>query len=121
MTQYVRVGNRTFRKEELQEMTPDQIKKVEDDGERANQKRLENMRKGLGLEPTAGLTLDVTPKGVAERKSAITAEEAKIVTEAREIEARMIPEAPAEIAGEAPSPEPVKKSKRKIKKAPASE
>ena len=119
MAQYVRVGNRTFKKEELKSMTPDQVKKVEDDGERANQKRLENMRKGLGLEPTAGMTLDVTPKAVAERKSAITAEEAKIVAEAREIEAR---KAPAEVAEEAQALEPVKKSKgRKAKEPVASE
>jgi len=116
MTYYVRIGNSTVTAEERKRMTSKQIEKVKDDAEKANQKRLENMRKGLGLEPKKGLTLDVTPEGIAARKSAITAEEAKIVEEAKEIEKRMAAESDISKSESADKKENKKTKKGKAKK-----
>lgn len=84
MTDYVRVGNRTLTADEMRFTTPKQIKEYEEQAEKANQKRLDNMRKSLGMDPKK-VTLDVTPKGVAARKVAIAVEEAKIAAETNAI------------------------------------
>jgi hypothetical protein len=104
---YVRVGNRTLKGEEYRSLTSKDRQKLIDEGERATQKRLENMRKGLGLEPKQGITLDVTPQGVLKRQEAIKAEEAKLAAETSE--------------ETAVQEEPVKKSKVKKSKTVASE
>lgn len=80
-TLYVRVGNRTMPYEQAKVLSSKQVKEIEESAKKANEKRLENMRRGLGLEPQK-VTLDVTPKAVAARKAAIAAEEAKIAAEA---------------------------------------
>ena len=82
MANYFRVGNRTFTGSELGLLSKADIEKVKADGVAANEKRLENMRKGLGMEPQK-VTLDVTPAAVAARKAAIEAEEAKIAAETK--------------------------------------
>jgi len=78
---YVRVGNRTFKNEAYKRLTEKEKQTIVKQGQDADKKRLENMRKGLGLEPQQGITLDVTPAGVAKRNEAIKAEEAKIAAE----------------------------------------
>jgi hypothetical protein len=113
MTKYFRVGNRTFTEHELQFMTPKKIEEVKADGELANQKRLENIRKGLGMEPQK-VTLDVTPAGVATRNAAIAVEEARIAAETKAIEEDLGPISPNAIAeAEAPAEVETKKSKGK--------
>ena len=112
MAQYVRIGNRTITTEERARLTPEQVQGMKDDGERANQKRLANMRQGLGLEPQR-MTIDVTPKGIAARKAAIAAEEAKLVAETQAITDDLGPEKAAFVAeAETPAAE-IKKSKGK--------
>lgn len=111
MTDYFRVGNRTFTAVELGFMKPAEIEKIKIDGEEANKKRLENMRKGLGMEPQK-VTLDVTPAGIAARREAIAVEEARIAAETKAIEEDLGPEIPAAIA-EAEAPAETKKSKSK--------
>lgn len=121
MANYRRIGNRTLTSTELQNLTAAQINKIKEDGERANQLRLENMRKGLGIEPQK-VTLDVTPAGIAARKEAIAAEEARIAAETKTVEENLGAEN-ATFTGEGeqvpdlpstPAPE-VKKSKAKNK------
>jgi hypothetical protein len=97
--------------QERQLLSPAQIEKIKEDAKRADQKRLENMRKGLGLEPQR-LTLDVTPKGVAARKAAIAAEEAKIAAETLAIKEDLGPGTPSFVE-ETEAPAEVKKSKGK--------
>lgn len=109
MGYYMRVGNRTVTRQEMQFMKPAQIEEIKAQGEAANQKRLENMRKGLGLEPKK-LTLDVTPAGVAARKSAIEAEEAKIAAETVAVAEEIGPEITTFVA-EAEAPAEIKKPK----------
>lgn len=115
MTNYRRVGNRTFRERDLKFMTPQQIEKIKTDGEKANERRLENMRRGLGIKPEA-ITLDVTPAGIAKRQAAIKAEEARIAAETASIEKDLGAET-AGFVGEnetpaAPTaPEPAKKGR----------
>jgi hypothetical protein len=111
MTLYIRVGNRTLTGEEAKRLTPDQIEKIKTDADKANQKRLENMRKGLGLEPQR-ITLDVTPKAVAARKAAIAVEEAKLAAETQKVTDELGSEAPSFVS-EGESPKEVKKSKKK--------
>lgn len=102
MTDYFRVGNRTLTAIEMGVMKPAEIEKIKVDGDLANQKRLENIRKGLGVEPQK-MTLDVTPTAVATRNEAIAVEEARIAAETKTIEKDLGPEAPAALAeGEAP-------------------
>jgi len=62
-------------------LTPAQVKQAEADAEKANQKRLENIRNSMGVKAPQNITLDVTPAGVAARTAAIKAEEAKIASE----------------------------------------
>ncbi len=88
MTDYFRVGNRTLTASEMGFMTPKQIEEIKTQAEVAKQKRLENLRKGLGVEPQK-ITLDVTPAGVAARKAAIAAEEARIAAETENIEVEL--------------------------------
>lgn len=118
MGDYVRIGNRSFQAEEAKNLSQKQIEEIMTDAERANQKRLENMRKGLGLEPNAPITLDVTPMGVAARNKAIAAEEAKIAAETKSID-EDLGEAAASFVKEAESPAEVKKliKKKSIKTA----
>jgi hypothetical protein len=114
MANYIRIGNRTFQEEEARHLTPKQIEEIKADGARANQKRFENMRQSLGMQPNAPITLNVTPAGIAARKIAIAAEEAKIAAETQTITDELGPETPSFVA-EAEAPKEVKKSK----KAPA--
>lgn len=107
-TLYVRVGNRTLPAEEAARLSPKEVSQAKAEAEEANRKRLENMQKALGLnlpKGAANVTLDVTPAGIAARKAAIAAEEAKIAEEAKAAEP-----APAQ-----PPAEPAKgKSKKKV-------
>jgi len=112
MGEYVRIGNRSFPVEEAQNLSQKQIEEIKTDAEKANQKRLENMRKGLGLEPNAPITLDVTPAGVAARHKAIAAEEAKIAAETKAIDDDL-GSGKASFVSEAEAPKEVKKSKKK--------
>lgn len=107
---YFRVGNRTFTQDEIKNITPSQLKVIEEAAKVANDKRLENMRKGLGLEPQK-MTIDVTPQGVAKRLAAIKAEEEKIAMETKAIEEELGPDTKGFIA-EAEKPVPAKKSKK---------
>ncbi len=86
MGQYFRVGNQTVTFEELKTLRPQDIKKIEDDAEIANEKRLENIRQGLGIKQPQNITLDVTPAGIAARKAAIEAEEARIAAETKAVD-----------------------------------
>jgi len=115
MSYYVRVGNRTMTVAERAGLSPKQVQEIKEQGERANQKRLENLRACGEIMPQK-MTLDVTPKGVATRKAAIAAEEAKIAAETQAISEEIGPETPA-FAGEAEAPVEVKKSKAEKKKA----
>ncbi len=111
MTYYRRVGNRSLTQKDMQFMKPSQLEKIKADGEIANQKRLENMRKGLGLEPQK-VTLDVTPAGVAARKAAIAAEEARIAAETKAVTEEIGNETTTFVAeAEAPAEIEIKKSK----------
>jgi len=93
-------------------LTPAQVKQAEADAEKANQKRLENIRNSMGVKAPQNITLDVTPAGVAARTEAIKAEEAKIAVEA----AAMIETAMPSSLTSAVTAEPeVKKSKVKKK------
>jgi len=92
MTLYVRVGNRTLTGEEASHLTPKEILEIKTDAEKANQKRLENMRNSLGIKNPQAVTLDVTPAGVAARKAAIEAEEARIALETQEVTEDLGPE-----------------------------
>lgn len=115
MTDYVRIGNRSFQTDEVTRLTPKQIEQIKVDGERANQKRLENMRAGLGLEPQK-MMIDVTPAGIAARKASIAAEEAKIVKETKVIEEELGPMSPNAIAeNETPAETKIMKPKGKKK------
>jgi len=111
MGEYVRIGNRSFPVEEARGLSQKQIEEIMIDAERANQKRLENMRAGLGLEPQK-MTIDVTPSGVAARNKAIAAEEARIAAETKAID-EDLGEAPASFVKEAESPAEIKKPIRK--------
>lgn len=116
MTKYFRVGNRSLTEHEMKFMTAEKLEQIKKDGELANQKRLENMRKGLGLEPQK-VTLDVTPTGIAARNAAIKAEEDRIAAETKAVTEEIGPATSAVIAeGEAPV-EQVKKSGNKKAKA----
>lgn len=114
---YVRVGNRTFTGEEAKLLSAKQIEQIKIDAEKANQKRLENMRNSLGIKNPQAVTLDVTPAGVAARKAAIAAEEAKIAAETQAVAEEIGPEN-ASFVGEAETPVEIKKSKKKTQ-APA--
>jgi len=96
---------------EMQYMTPQRIQQIKIEGEVANQKRLERIRQGLGIEPQK-VTLDVTPAGVAARKAAIAAEEARIAAETKAIDEELGPESTTFVA-EAEAPAETKKSKGK--------
>lgn len=109
---YVRVGNRTFSGAEAASLTQKQIDKIKIDAEAANQKRLENMRNSLGIKNPQKMTIDVTPSGVAARKAAIAAEEAKLASETKTIEEDLGPEK-ASFIEEAEAPVEGKKSKGK--------
>ena len=114
MTNYTRVGNRTFTQHEFQSMSPGQIEQIRADGELVNQKRLDNLRKSFGIQPNAPITLNVTPAGVAARKIAIAAEEAKIAAETKAIADEIGPEMTTFVAeAEAPAEIKIKKSKGK--------
>lgn len=111
MTDYYRVGNRTLTATELGIMTPKQVEEIKIDAERANQKRLENTRRGLGMEPQK-ITLNVTPEAVAARNEAIVAEEVKIEAETKAIAKELGPETPAFVAeDEAPAEAETKKTR----------
>jgi hypothetical protein len=112
MALYVRVGNRTFTGEEAASLTQKQINKIKIDAESANQKRLENMRNSLGIKNPQKMTIDVTPKGIAARKAAIEAEEAKLAAETKAIDEDLGPEK-ASFVAEAEAPVEEKKSKGK--------
>jgi len=111
MAKYRRVGNRSLTQDEMQFMTPQKIQQLKDEGEAANQRRLERIRQGLGMEPQK-LTLDVTPAAVAARKAAIAAEEARIAAETKAIDKELGPETTTFVA-EAEAPAETKKSKGK--------
>lgn len=78
---YFRIGNRTLTQDEMTRLRPADIEKIKQDSELANEKRLENIRKSLGVKTPQAVTLDVTPAGIAARNAAIAAEEAKIAAE----------------------------------------
>lgn len=80
MAKYFRIGNRTVSESEMRFLSHAQIEQIKAEGELATQKRLENMRKGLGLEPQK-VDIDVTPEGIAARNVAIKNEEDKIKAE----------------------------------------
>ena len=112
MTKYFRVGNTTMTEREILFTSPEKLEQIRIDAEKANQKRLENIRKSLGIKGPVNLTLDVTPKGIAARKAAIEAEEAKIATETKAIAEEIGPETTSFVA-EAEAPAKTKKSKNK--------
>ncbi len=109
--EYVRIGNRTITTAERARLTPEQIQKMKDDGDAANQKRLANMRASGEFMPQK-MTIDVTPKGIAARKAAIVAEEAKLAAETQAISEDLGPEKAAFVT-EAETPAEIKKSKGK--------
>lgn len=112
---YVRVGNRTLKNEEALNLTSEDRKMFLEEAERANQKRLENMRKGLGMEEPQRVTLDVTPEGIAKRQAAIKAEENRIAAETQVIEKDL----GSETAGFIEEAEkPVEEKKMRAKKDP---
>lgn len=110
MGQYFRVGNQTVTFEELKTLRPQDIQKIEEDAERANEKRLENIRQGLGIKQPQNITLDVTPAGIAARKVAIEAEEARIAAETKAVDLEL--GTAGSFLGEGEPPEaPVKKTR----------
>jgi len=103
---------------EMRFITAEKISQIKAEGELANQKRLENIRKGLGMEPQK-VTLDVTPAGVAARKAAIEAEEARIAAETKAIDEDLGPVVAGSV-DEATAPvEPAKKASKGSKKPAA--
>jgi hypothetical protein len=116
MAEYVRIGNRTFTSEQVKSLTPKQVAEIKVQAEKANQKRLDNMRQSMGLEPQK-VTLDVTPRGIAARKAAIDAEEARIAAETKAIDKDLGEAGPAGFVKEAEAPAEVKVKKPLKKKA----
>ena len=114
MGEYVRIGNRTLLAQDVKSLSQKQIEEIKADGERANQKRLENLRASMGIKLDAPLTLDVTPAGIAARKAAIAVEEAKLAAETKAITESLGPEKASFVAeAEAPTEVKIKKSKKK--------
>jgi hypothetical protein len=114
---YIRVGNRTLTQNEYARLTPSQIRAIEESSRLANEKRLENIRKGLGIKSnTQNVTIDVTPQGVAKMKAAIAAEEEKIAAETQSINEEVGSEGQSFVS-EAEQPASTKKSKKKSKTA----